>query len=84
MYHDGIHYNVILLDDACGVPGSIWHNADDSYTVFIDASLGSQKQKEVFMHEINHVKNNDFEKFDVQYIESNAHKNRSNVGALER
>lgn len=84
MYLDGIHYNIILLDDACGVPGSIWHNSDDSYTVFIDAKLGSQKQKEVFIHEINHVKRNDFAKCNVQYIESYAHENRPNVNTLER
>lgn len=73
MYHEGNFYNVILLDDAGGVPGSIWHNSDDSYTVFIDAKLGRQQQQEVFMHEIGHVKRNDFEKCNVQTIESYAH-----------
>lgn len=48
MYHRGILYNVILLNDACGVPGSVWHNPDDSYTIFIDANLSEEKQKKVF------------------------------------
>lgn len=84
MYHDGVHYNVILLDDACGVPGSICHNSDDSYTIFIDAKLGKKEQQEVFLHEVHHVKNNDFERSNVQYIESCAHKNHSNVYPLNR
>ncbi len=73
MYYRGIQYNVVLLSDTGGVPGSVWHNADDSYTIFIDAKLNSIKQKEVFMHEMNHIKNNDFEKDNVQEIEMKAH-----------
>lgn len=64
---------MILLDDACGVPGSVWHNSDGTYTIFIDAKLSHQKQKEVFMHEFDHISRNDFEKIDVQDIESCAH-----------
>lgn len=74
MYHRGILYNVILLNDACGVPGSVFHNSDDSYTIFIDAKLSKEKQKKVFLHEMNHIKQNDFEKENVQEIESHAHK----------
>lgn len=74
MYHEGNYYNVILLDDAGGVPGSIWHNSDDSYTIFIDAKLCREQQQEVFIHEIGHAKLNDFEQSDVQYIESCTHK----------
>lgn len=73
MYYKGIQYNVVLLGNAEGVPGSVWHNPDDSYTIFIDAKLNSIKQKEVFLHEMNHIKNNDFEKDNVQEIESQAH-----------
>lgn len=73
MYHRGILYNVILLNDACGVPGSVWHNSDDSYTIFIDAKLSEEKQKKVFLHEMKHIQENDFEKEDVQEIELKAH-----------
>ncbi len=73
MYHRGILYNVILLNDACGVPGSVWHNPDDSYTIFIDANLSEEKQKKVFLHEMKHICRNDFEKDDVQAIEYEAH-----------
>ena len=47
MYYNGRVINVILLENACGVPGSVWHNSDDSYTIFIDASLSSSHQKKV-------------------------------------
>lgn len=73
MYYKGYDINVILLNDANGVPGSVWHNSDDSYTIFIDARLGTEKQKEVFQHEINHIINGDFEKTDIQQIEAEAH-----------
>lgn len=73
MYHKGILYNVILLNDACGVPGSVWHNSDDSYTIFIDAKLSEERQKKIFLHEMRHIQGNDFEKDNVQEIETIAH-----------
>lgn len=73
MYYKGNNINVILLNESYGVPGSVWHNADDSYTIFIDSHLSAEKQKEVFQHEINHIMNGDFEKTDVQQIEAEAH-----------
>lgn len=63
----------MLLDNAAGVPGSAWQNEDGSYSIFIDASLCLKKQQEVFIHEICHILNLDFEKFDVNEIEKAAH-----------
>jgi hypothetical protein len=73
VYYNGRVINVILLENSCGVPGSVWHNSDDSYTIFIDASLSSSHQKKVFEHEMRHIFENDFEKYDVQEIECEAH-----------
>lgn len=73
MYHHGHYINVVLLDKSCGVPGSVCLNEDDSYTVFIDAGLSAEKQKEVFEHEIRHITRNDFDKTNVQEIEVVAH-----------
>lgn len=73
MYHRGIYYNVILLEDAGGIPGSVWHNPDDTYTIFIDARLSEIEQKKVFMHEMKHIYRNDFEKENVQKIEFETH-----------
>lgn len=74
MYYNGYVLNVVLLDDAGGVPGSVWHNSDDSYTIFIDAKLCAEHQKKVFRHELRHICGGDFEKIDVQEIEQEAHK----------
>lgn len=73
MYHRGIYYNVILLDDTGGIPGSVCKNPDDSYTIFIDANLNEYQQRKVFRHEIRHIKQNDFEKGNVQEIEKETH-----------
>lgn len=64
---------MILIDDSFGVPGSVCHNKDDSYSIFINANLCYEKQREVFMHELRHVLCNDFEKDDVQMLESENH-----------
>ena len=73
LYCMGYNINIIILDDANGVPGSVWHNSDDSYTIFIDGKLSKETQKQVFQHEIKHICGNDFEKYDVQMIEAEAH-----------
>lgn len=73
MYHRGIYYNVILLNDTGGIPGSVWKNADDSYTIFIDARLNEVERQKVFLHEMKHIYKNDFERESVQKIEFDAH-----------
>ena len=75
MYYNikGYDINVILLNDACGVPGSVWSNADGSYTIFIDAKLCFEKQQRVFKHEVEHILKFDFEKYDADKIELDAH-----------
>lgn len=60
---------MILLEESFGVPGSVHRNKDDSYTIFIDASLSYEKQHEVFLHELRHITGKDFKKSDVQLIE---------------
>lgn len=76
MDYGGNTINVVMLDNAMGVPGSVWHNADDSYTIFIDASLSVERQRQVFAHELRHILKGDFEKYCATEIESEAHKER--------
>lgn len=66
--------NVVMYDDAHGIPGSVWENPDGSYTIFIDASLDEDSQQKVFYHELSHIFHEDFSKKDIQDIESVAHK----------
>ena len=73
LYYKGYYINVVMLDKSYGVPGCVKHNADDSYTIFIDASLNYEKQHEVFLHEMRHIIGNDFEEDDVQNIEMKNH-----------
>lgn len=62
-----------MLDKSYGIPGCVKHNADDSYTIFIDASLNYEKQHEVFLHEMRHILGDDFSESDVQMIEMKNH-----------
>lgn len=73
MYYKGYYINVVILDESYGVPGCVRHNSDDSYTIFIDASLNYEKQHEVFLHEIRHILGDDFSESDVQMIEMKNH-----------
>lgn len=53
MDYGGNTINVVLLDNAMGVPGSVWHNDDDSYAIFIDASLSVEHQRQDFGYTIH-------------------------------
>lgn len=75
MYYKGYYINVVLLEQSYGIPGCVRHNADDSYTIFIDASLSYEKQHEVFFHEMRHILGDDFDEGDVQKIEMRNHLN---------
>lgn len=75
MYYKGYYINVVMLDKSYGIPGCVKHNADDSCTIFIDASLNYEKQHEVFLHEMRHILGNDFDEEDVQKIEMRNHMN---------
>lgn len=66
---------MVLLEQSYGIPGCVRHNADDSYTIFIDASLSYEKQHEVFFHEMRHILGDDFDEGDVQKIEMRIHLN---------
>ena len=44
------------------------------YTIYIDKNLTHERRQKAFIHALKHIKNNDFEKSDVQAIESQAHR----------
>lgn len=52
---------------------TVVENEDGSYTIFIESSLDSIQQREAFLHALKHIVGNDFCKFDVNTIESEAH-----------
>lgn len=59
--------NVILKD--LPIPEMVTKNADDSYTIFINAKLSSLTQNQLFIHAVKHITQCDFDKHDVQIIE---------------
>lgn len=46
----------------------------DGYTVYIDPALSHEQRMKAYNHALSHIDNHDFEKHDVQEIESEAHK----------
>lgn len=44
-----------------------------SYTVYINARLSAESQREALLHALRHIQGHDFERENVQEIESNAH-----------
>ena len=46
----------------------------DGYTVYIDPTLSYDQQLEAYNHALHHIRNHDWEKYDVQEVETEAHK----------
>lgn len=67
-------FNVILIDLDTMVGETICKNADDSYTVFLNARWSSEMQRKCFEHALSHVLHGDWEKSDVNQIEGERHK----------
>lgn len=51
-------------------------NDDGSYTIFIESSLSREEQQNAFLHALTHITNHDFNKFNVNHIESFAHEKK--------
>ena len=46
----------------------------DGYTVYIDSALDQEHRVRAYNHAMGHIKENDFEKSDVNQIEYEAHR----------
>ncbi|WP_290772483.1 ImmA/IrrE family metallo-endopeptidase [Anaerofustis sp.] len=67
-------YSIVYLNMPIKTKGFIKYNAvEDFYTIFINPKLNYEQQKETIKHEIEHIKNNDFDKIDVGAIEEENH-----------
>lgn len=63
-----------LLDFSTNkVTETVTQNADGSYTIFLNSRMTQERQLESYLHAMRHITDNDFEKTDVQEIESEAH-----------
>lgn len=65
--------NTRLIDMDTLVREQIVKNIDDSYTILLNSRLSSEKQRECYMHALNHINNNDFEKETADKIEFDSH-----------
>lgn len=64
---------VHLVDLPESVKGRVIPNEDDTYTIVINSKISHDAQLLTYQHEIEHIKNGDFQKSDVQQIEAIAH-----------
>ncbi|MBO5068769.1 MAG: hypothetical protein J6C37_00160 [Roseburia sp.] len=55
------------------VKESVVENEDGSYTIFIESSLSREQQQSAFIHAMQHILGEDFEKNDIERIERAAH-----------
>lgn len=70
LYLDDIHVYMVKMPD--NVREAITPSFC-GYTVYINQNLSYEQRQKAFAHALKHIKNNDFEKHDVQSIEAQAH-----------
>lgn len=67
-----VNVQVLDLKTTCGSE-LVTPNEDGSYTVLINARMSYETQRKALLHALGHILNDDFEKENVQEIESAAH-----------
>lgn len=65
--------NVQLMDMDTKIPEQLIKNNDDSYTIFLNSRLSRDSQLKSYYHALKHIKGNDFERKNVQEIETKTH-----------
>lgn len=66
--------NVYLMNFPTKGKEMVVPNEDGSYTIFLNARLSYEEQLKAYQHAVDHIKNQDFQKSNVQEIEATAHK----------
>ena len=69
--------NVVLLDFPNPGKEMVFENEDGSYTILINSKLSYNGQLLAYNHAMKHIQNYDFQKSDVQIIETVAHGTRT-------
>lgn len=68
--------NTYYTDMPTTIRSFVVSNEDMSFTVMINAKIGKEQQLLAYEHEINHIKNGDYDKnCSADSIEQAAHKN---------
>jgi|LFRM01.1.fsa_nt_gb hypothetical protein len=61
--------NVHYMDMPCRVRGLTHKNSDGTYTIILNSRLSYEQNLKTYMHELKHIKNNDFDKPDIEDVE---------------
>lgn len=69
-----MNINTQVIDMDNYVCEQVIANADDSYTIFINARLSHERQILAYAHALHHIQNGDFEKDNADEIEKEAHR----------
>ena len=75
---------VYIVDLKSSVPEMVTQNPDGTYTVILNARYSYERQVEACIHACRHIDGGDFEKTDVQEIETDAHKQKNRLPAANR
>ena len=46
----------------------------DTFTIIINGRLNAEQQRSIFLHELKHINDGDFDKDDIDDVEFSAHK----------
>ena len=69
-----VDYQVRLIEFHGPVKEAVVPNEDGSYTILIESTLSQEQQQQKFLHAMDHICNNDFEKeCSVNLLERAAH-----------
>lgn len=69
-----MNYRVKMCDLPVSIKAFTITNSDGSYTIFINCKMSYEQQHKSFQHELRHINNYDFERYDVNEIEYHSHK----------
>lgn len=67
------NYRVEYYDLPVSVKAFTVKSSDDTFIIFINSRLSYEQQQKSFKHELRHIKNDDFQKQNVDEIECMAH-----------
>lgn len=65
---------VIYEDMPSKIKGFTIKNGDDTFTTIINGRLNAEQQRSIFLHELKHINDGDFDKDNIDEIELSAHK----------
>lgn len=68
-----IHYFVHYINLPLSVDEETTKNEDESYSIFINKNISKNAQNLAFIHALQHIQNEDFNKENVNKIEINTH-----------